>query len=307
MAATTRKFLRRSALAFGLIATGCTDDTESSGNSQQAASDDSAPPAAAATSNPNISTAPVTREGPTSPAPTEMCDTDMAPAVAAYELATGVFKWAACASAGVRRGVLQASDDAVYVEVVEPNTGDQQLVAYDAADGTVLPDGGPAGGRPTLPDRTVYLPSAGVVVDGVRVQGGQDDPTTAVDDATGDVLWTHPGSPAYDDVWAVGDGAVYVINRQSTDGSARLVAYELRSGAVRWEIESDPTDVVWPWHVDGDSLFAIRTNLALISTDDGSTVWRTQYPVVPFPRMTGVQANSDTVFVAFSSIPSGGD
>ena len=76
---------------------------------------------------------------------------------------------------------------------------------------------------------------------------------------------------------------------------------------MRWEIESDPTDVLWPWQVEGHLLFAMWTNLAVISTDDGSTVWRTQYPVVPFPRMTGVQANSATVFVAFSSIESGGD
>ena len=71
--------------------------------------------------------------------------------------------------------------------------------------------------------------------------------------------------------------------------------------------ELGPTDVSWPWHVDSDVLFAIWTNLVVISTDDGSTIWRTQYPVVPFPRMTGVRANSDTVFVAFSSVASGGD
>ena len=64
---------------------------------------------------------------------------------------------------------------------------------------------------------------------------------------------------------------------------------------------------VWPWYVDGNVLYAIRTNLALISTADGSTIWRTDYPDVEFPRITGVRANSDTVFVAFSTLASGGD
>jgi outer membrane protein assembly factor BamB len=294
------------ALALALVAAACTDDAGSTEESRRATSNESAPQASLANSQPAISTPVATGQILTSPAPTEMCGADASPALAAYDLATGAFKWAACASDGVRRGVLQVSDEAVYVEVIEPNTGAQQLVAYDASDGTELPDGSAAESQPTLPDRTVF-PVSGIIVDGVRVEGGQDDPTTAVDDATGDVLWTHPGSPAYDDVWAVGDGAVYVIDRRSTDGSARLIAYELKSGIVRWEVESDPADVLWPWQVDGDVLLAIRTNLAVISTDDGSTVWRTQYPDVPFPRMTGVLANSDTVFVAFSSIPSGGD
>lgn len=308
MASATREVLRGLVLALSMVATACADDAPT-GSSQRTAPDESAgQTSSSAEPSPEISAALATGSVPTSPLPTEMCDADASPALAAYDLATGAFKWAACASDGGRRSVLHVSDEAVYVEVIEPNTGEQQLlVAYDVADGTELPDGGPAEGQPTMPDRSVYIPNSGVVVDGVRVTGGQDDPTTALDDANGDVLWTHPGSPAYDDVWAAGDGAVYVINRQFTDGSVRLIAYEVRSGAVRWEIESDPTDVLWPWHVDDDLLFAIWTNLAVISTDDGSTVWRTQYPVVPFPRMTGVLANSDTVFVAFSSIPSGGD
>ena len=47
--------------------------------------------------------------------------------------------------------------------------------------------------------------------------------------------------------------------------------------------------------------------LAACDLEDGSTIWRTQYPAVEFPRMTGVRANSVSVFVAFSSIRSGGD
>ena len=194
---------------------------------------------------------------------------------------------------------LEATDEAVYLQVAGG------IVAYDAADGTELPDGGPPD-SPTPPESTG--PSQGPVIDGVRIDGGQDDPTTAYDDATGAVLWTQPGSPAYDDVWAVGDGAV--VSGRPAGHLRAPAARRLRprnSGDTRWVIEQDMADELWPWYVDGGVLFALWNNLALISTDDGSTIWRTHYPAVEFPRMTGVRANSDTVFVAFSSIASDGD
>lgn len=284
MAARARGTLRALTLTIALVAVACGDGTESAESSGVSASDETGPES----TSPAVSSPAATGQVASGPAPTEMCGAEGLPAVAAYDLSTGAFRWVACSTEDVRRGVVEASDEAVYLEV---SSNTQELVAYDAADGTELPDGGPAESQPTLPDRTGPSPSP--VVDGVRIEGGQDDPTTAVDVSTGDVLWTRPGSPAYDGLWAVGDGAVYVINRQGT--AQRLVAYELTSGDVRWEIELDPTDVSWPWHVDSDVLFAIWTNLDVISTDDGSTIWRTQYPVVDFPRMTGVRSNSDTV------------
>ena len=235
------------------------------------------------------------------PSPTEMCSGGEQPVLVAYELASGAFKWAACSSGAVRRDLLEASEEIVYLQ----DTGHGEPVAYDAADGTVVSERGPAEGVPTVPSSTGASPS--VVVDGVRIEGGQDDPTTAFDDDSGARLWSHPGSPAYDNLWAVGDGAVYVINRQLNSGVPQLVAYELTTGDTRWTIEHDPADELWPWHVDDGVLFAIWNNLALISTDDGSTIWRTHYPIVEFPRMTGVRANSDSVFVAFSAVASGGD
>lgn len=234
------------------------------------------------------------------PPPTEMCGAGEQPILAAYDLANGAFRWAACSSDAVRRDVFEASEEIVYLQV----TGQPELVGYDAADGTVVSDN-PAEREPPVPNSTGAGPS--LVVEGVRIEGGQDDPTTAFDDESGAMLWTQPGSPAYDDLWAVGDGAVYVVNRQVTSGPPELVAYELTTGDTRWTIEYDPADELWPWHVDDGVLFAIWNNLAVLSTDDGSTIWRTQYPVVEFPRMTGVRANSDTVFVAFSSVASGGD
>jgi hypothetical protein len=62
----------------------------------------------------------------------------------------------------------------------------------------------------------------------------------------------------------------------------------------------------WRWYVEGDDLFAISTNVAVVSTRDGKTRWNTSFPIADLPRMTGVRASARMVFVAFSSVPSGG-
>lgn len=240
----------------------------------------------------------------------ELCPDGEAPVLAAYSLDHGRFQWATCSTEQLRHDVQAVTEDAVFVGVTRSSPFEQWTVAYDPDDGTELPDGGPTDGRPEPPppftgDPSVFFPE----VDGVRIEGGQDDPTTAVDVATGERLWTQPGSPPYDDVWAVGDGAVFVIDRTSVDAT-RLVAYEVDDGEVRWQLDDiDPygTELGWPWHVQDDVLFTIWSNLALLSTDDGTTIWRTDYPVVELLRMTGVRADDDTVYVAFSSTPSGGD
>ena len=302
MAERSHRTMRGLTIALTLVAAvGCSDAAKSTNGAEVSGSTEVRP----ATTNPGV-TNEASSQAASGPPPAEMCGGNGSPAAAAYDLASGAFKWVACGSGEVRRGVLDASDEAVYLEVFVPDVGTPELVAYDAASGEELPNGGPAGSGPTLPINTGATPP--VLVDGIRLEGGQGDPTTAIDATTGDVLWTKPGSPAYDDVWAVGDGAVYVTNQLTASAafSGPIVAYELTTGEVRWTIDADSTDVQ-PWHVAGGVLFAIWTNLAVISTRDGSTLWRTQYPSVEFPRMTGVRANSDTVFVAFSSVASGGD
>jgi outer membrane protein assembly factor BamB len=246
----------------------------------------------------------VSQSGASGAVPAEMCAAPAKPALAAYDRKTGTHKWSVCASDSARRELLAASDKFVYLTVSD--RGPAKLVAYDMA-GKEVPDGGPAEGRPELPTFPTG-PHEGIIVGAIRVTGGQDDPTTVVDHATGRFLWSQPGSPPYDDVWAIGDDAVYVIDRNGAS-SPRLVAYELSSGKTRWQIDNvDPYGTIgWPWHVDGDLLFTIWSNLAVFSTRDGKTVWQTNYPKVEFPRMTGVRANSTLVFVAFSSIASGGD
>jgi outer membrane protein assembly factor BamB len=237
---------------------------------------------------------------------TQMCSGDELVALVAYDLATGAFRWAACSTnEQARRSVLEATSEVVYVdEVVTEQTMEQRLIAYDVVDGTELPTDEAAESQPTLSDVITETPAA--VVDGIRLEGGQlgqDAPTSAIDDSTGEVLWTQPGGPVYAGVWAVSDGAVYVYGGEG----GRLVAYELTTGDVRWAIAVYGHDAGMPWYAENELLFAMWTNLAVISTDDGSTIWRTNYSLEQFPVMTGVRANADTVFVAFSWTGSGGD
>jgi len=143
----------------------------------------------------------------------------------------------------------------------------------------------------------------GPIADGMVVWGGQDDPTQGLDQATGGLVWTMPGSPAYDDVWAVGDGAVYVVEV----ATAELVAYELEDGSERWRRPFDGIRNSWPYEVAGGIVFAMWSNLDALSTADGSLLWSTDYPPLDFPRMTGIAADGTGVFVALSSVPSAGD
>ena len=253
----------------------------------------------------DTSTGDAATNGP-GPVPSEMCADGEAPVLAAYALDNGEFRWVVCSADQSRYDVVDASTDAVHLRSIGPQ-GDETIVAYDPADGTQLQSSDPPATPTTVLGQTPDGRSS-VEVDGIRIEGGQDDPTTAVD-ATGQDLWTQPGSPAYDNLWAIGDDAVYVVDQSDPRGQ-RLVAYELQTGDSRWErapIDPYGAEVGWPWHVRGEVLFTIWSNLALLSTADGSTIWRTDYPVVEFPRMTGVRANDDSVFVAFSSTPSGGD
>ena len=86
-----------------------------------------------------------------------------------------------------------------------------------------------------------------------------------------------------------------------------LVAYEVATGDVRWR--RDLAEYLWPWHITGERLLVMWNNLQVAATDDGTVLWETAYPQTPtgFPRMMGGLANSDSVFVSFTSETSGGD
>ena len=89
--------------------------------------------------------------------------------------------------------------------------------------------------------------------------------------------------------------------------NTHVVGYEIATGKVRWERMME--GYLWPRYVKGDRLFVLWDNLEVVDTDDGRTVWKTGYksPASGFPRMTGVIANDDLVFVSFTTVASGGD
>jgi outer membrane protein assembly factor BamB len=91
-----------------------------------------------------------------------------------------------------------------------------------------------------------------------------------------------------------------------------MVAYEVATGDVRWRIEAtmETTDFVLltPWHVTGERLLAMERNLQVLATDDGSLLWETNYPEPASGlNMHGGLANSESVFVSFTSVGSPGD
>ena len=189
-----------------------------------------------------------------------------------FERATGRQLWS----------VRENARDAVVVDDVVVVAGQGPPVGLDIHSGAMLwqaaspPEGVPgrAGG-------------------GVLAWGGQDDPTSALDAATGAWLWSgKPGHAAYDNVWAVGDGAVFVV----TDGGT--VAYDLRSGRTRWKDDrgSYPRDE--PWSVEGSDLFSVGEELAVFSTAKGARRWANPVPAARL-HIQGLAAASNAVFVSF--------
>ena len=146
----------------------------------------------------------------------------------------------------------------------------------------------------------------GDVSNGVLIMGGQDDDTTALAIDSGNVLWTRPGSPPYDNVWAVADGAVYV--RDDND----LVAYQLHDGTERWRVALDPTTYTWPWLAADQSLYTMWWNLEARTTSDGSVRWTTDHPTGTAPtddtpRMIGATKAGSSILVAYTSGVGPGD
>jgi glucose dehydrogenase len=138
--------------------------------------------------------------------------------------------------------------------------------------------------------------------DGVFVTGGQDDPTSGHDSATGDRVWTNDGRVAYDNVWAIGDGAVYLI-----DGSrSALTAHELATGDVRWTVPWDQQRDSWPFHATEDTVYLMWTNIDAVATADGTPRWSTSYTPDQDHRFAGAVSNTTTLITAIHG-PSGGD
>lgn len=244
------------------------------------------------------------------PVPSEMCPADEQPAVAAFDLVSGEFRWAACeAPVSIYRSLIAADDDAVFVGWFDQT---ERVAAFDAVtgspvDATVVPPDPDLATGGESPDP--------IIVDGVTISGGQDRPTSGTTESGS---WQEAGVWVYDDVAAIGDGAIFAMERSDGTSPSRLVAYELQTGDERWGVDvRDPYgEGAWPFHVAGQRLFTLWYELQVRSTVDGSVLWQTDYvqpptqsgTAIPTPaRITGVRANADAVFITFSTEASGGD
>jgi hypothetical protein len=237
-----------------------------------------------------------------------MCLEGSWPRAAAYAIDTGAFQWASCTDERSWLTVVHADDDAVHLwlPLIDPDA----TVALDLRTGEELPSAPPIP-REAFGDRT----GAPIIteLDGAQVTGGQDDPVTVrLADGTS---WSQPGRWAYDNVFAIGDGAVFAIERAGP--TSRLVGYELQTGDVRWAHEGDAaSEGLWPWAIADGRLYTLWSNLQVRSTADGSLVWATAYPApedsfLPpspdAPRMSGVAIGEDRVYVSFATGAFGGD
>lgn len=242
------------------------------------------------------------------PEPAVMCPSGETPVVAAYGLDNGEFRWAACAPGAGLYAVRSASADTVMVQTWSNSNGSMVYLAFDAGTGAALWTGDEARFLAESASAIGVAIEAPGAVDGVRLSGGQDSPLVAVDAATGAELWTRNGRLVYDNVWAIGDGAVFAVEPRDT--GPVLVGYELRSGDTRWEAAMDRHDgYMSPWFVSGQRLLVLWYNLQVRSTVDGTVLWKTTYaiPTAGFPRMIGGVTNADTVFVSFTGQTAGGD
>jgi hypothetical protein len=127
----------------------------------------------------------------------------------------------------------------------------------------------------------------------------------ATDGATRAELWRNDDHLAYDDVWAVGDSAVFMNHQTGSEWT--VVAYEVATGDVRWERSLG--DEAYPWWVAGEQVFSSWVNVTSMSTADGSVIWTTDYPQTEtgFPAPRGVLTNDTSAFVIFASAFGAGD
>jgi outer membrane protein assembly factor BamB len=238
------------------------------------------------------------------PAPSEMCIAPLVPVLASYDLVSGAHMWHVCGEPEPWYSLEATTEDTVYVgasfDLAAPI-----VIALDTETGVERWRGDLDRMNDELPDDAALPMTDPPTVDGVALTGGQDDPLVATDAASGTELWRNDDHLVYDDVWTVGDGAVF-MNHQ-TGSESTVVAYELATGDVRWEQALG--DEAYPWWVDGDRVFSSWTNVTAMRTDDGSVIWTSDYPRTEtgFPAPRAVITNDTSVFVSFASGFGSGD
>lgn len=236
-------------------------------------------------------------------APASMCPEGQYPILAAYTLDEGRLQWVTCDTSRDLHIAVAADADHVWVQVPYP----VQTLRIDARTGAVLDTS--SAPEPTFSvgaDTLRRTPPASATV---QVSGGQDDPLTGTEIATGIRRWTAVGTTVYDDVWAADATTVYVTapDVTGTQPGMWMVAYDIDTGAERWRVPI--TDYSWPWHAAQGLVFAMWYDLHVFDAADGTERWHTDYgePTSGFPRMFGAVTNADMVFVSFTSVGSGGD
>ena len=239
--------------------------------------------------------------GPGPVAPTPIANTPTVAVVASdngalgIDRQTGEVRWSLAllvqdtAGTGVARSPAAVLDEVVMLPVTTP-TGDS-LVAIDATAGVEVWRA-PQLDHPSAADGAVVGYRSRDVGSGGRV-------AIAVSATDGTPLWSMPGQPAYGDLWALGDGVVVV----GDPSGGRLVAYELGTGATRWERAVAADLPGEPQLVAGELAVLLReATLGTLSTKTGATLWSKTSPLGS-QMMSGVAANSTSLYVSVNSLP----
>jgi outer membrane protein assembly factor BamB len=146
------------------------------------------------------------------------------------------------------------------------------------------------------------LPRELAVAGGAVVGTVGNGPTSEVrvlDAENGTDRWTKPGGASYGGSWAIGDGIVVV----TLPGDGSLVAYDLRTGDVRWKRTTNSGFFAHPERIDGTTVIALWENqLAALATADGSPLWVLDQPFGS-PLMSATTAVGGLVVVAVNSRP----
>ena len=239
------------------------------------------------------------------PMPSSMCPEGSAPQVVAYGFDGGV-EWVSCTDEIGYWSLLPVADGVVYVATYSQGVA-SNVTALDAATGEPIDDAPPPPpARGTVEGQQYTGQPARVEVGDITVIGGQDDAVRAT--SADGTSWSQPGVWAYDNVWAIDDGAVFAFEHEAS----RLVAYEVDTGDVRWSQEGDPyREGLWPFYAVDSRVYTLWSNLQVRSTADGELLWSTDYPAEEMEdvglRMTGVDTDGENVFVSFATEASGGD
>jgi hypothetical protein len=207
---------------------------------------------------------------------------------AASEIVTGVV---------TDGGLMVSGPDLPPGETVTMPMGPSRLIAVDASTGVTLWQG-PRLDHPAAAE--------GHVVGYVRSGMGSSGPNSevvVVDATTAEQLWSQPGRESYGDLWAIGDGAVFV-NGVGDDSLPTVVAYELDSGDERWRRSTGP-GLSDPQQVVDDGVVLLWADLVMLSTTDGTTRWALPGSVDAEAPMSGVGHNATSVFVSFNGLPYG--